>query len=51
MIGTMAVLQCEGESVVGIALTAVYLKAVFLWVPEHGLYGIFLLATRDRPFD
>lgn len=35
----------------GVALTAVCLQAVFLWMPEHKLYGIFLLAMKDRPFD
>lgn len=50
MIGTKAVLQHEGDSG-GVALTAVRLQAVFLWMPERKLYGIFLLAMKDRPFD
>lgn len=41
----------EGGSVVGIALTAVCLKAIFLWMHEHGLHDIFFLEKMDRQSD
>lgn len=48
---TVTVLQCQGEGVAGIALPAKCFKAMFLWMPEHRLYGIFFLAMKDRQFD
>lgn len=36
---------------VGIALTAVCLKAIFLWMHEHGLHDIFFLEKMDRQSD
>lgn len=47
---TVTVFQHEGQSVVGVAHAAVSLKALYLWVPEHRMYGVFLLVKKDTMF-
>lgn len=34
----------------GVAHAAACLKALYLWVPEHRLYGVFLLVKKDTMF-
>lgn len=46
---TMTVFQHEGISG-GVAHAAACLKALYLWVPEHRLYGVFLLVKKDTMF-
>lgn len=34
----------------GVAHTVICFKALYLWVPEHRLYGVFLLVKKDTMF-